>query len=279
VLYSESIEGHTVEEASTDSVDPTSVDLLSKTQVDRLGDRLRKGTVAEEDLQQLDTYRRSFSESYDEIVAVVRDATQLEPTGRPTKSTTSIIEKIRRETIRLSQMQDIAGCRVVVDNILVQDQVVERLKSALPKAIVVDRRKQPSFGYRAMHVIVTARNKPVEIQVRTELQHLWAQFSEKLSDVRDPGIKYGGGGTEIQQTLSSISTLIASLENVELNESVLESMLSDLQSQVSTRGLSEHKRLGPLIADVNAKRAESKGRLSDIKRQLCQLLENAIKSE
>jgi len=262
------------------------VNLLSKTQVDRLGDRLRKGIVAEEDLQQLDAYRRSFAGAYDEVVAIIRDATQLEPTGRPAKSTTSIIDKLRRETIRLSQMQDIAGCRVVVLNMHVQDQVVERLRSALPKAIVVDRRKQPSFGYRAVHVVATARSKLVEIQVRTELQHLWAQFSEKLSDVRDPGIKYGGGGAEIQQTLSSISTLIASLEKVELNLSVFESMQSKLQSQLSTRALSEHKRLRPLIAnvnakmaDVNARMAESKGRLSDITRQLRQLLENAIKSE
>jgi len=255
------------------------VNLLSKTQVDRLGDRLRKGIVAEEDLQQLDAYRRSFAESYDEIVAVVRDATQLEPTGRPAKSTTSIIEKLRRETIRLSQMQDIAGCRVVVPDMQVQDQVVERLKSALPKALVVDRRKQPSFGYRAVHVIATARNKLLEIQVRTELQHLWAQFSEKLSDLRDPEIKYGGGGAEIQRTLSTVSTLIASHENVELNLSVFESMLSGFQSQLSKSGLTEHKRLRPLIARVNASMAEATRRRSDIKRQLRQFLENAIKSE
>ena len=84
MLYSESVERHTGEEALADSLGPIFVNLLSKTQVDRLGDRLRKGIVAEEDIQQLDAYRRSFAESYDEIVAVVRDATQLEPTnGQP----------------------------------------------------------------------------------------------------------------------------------------------------------------------------------------------------
>jgi len=242
------------------------VNLLSKTQVDRLGDRLRKGIVAEEDLQHLDAYRRSFAESYDEIVAVVRDTTQLEPTGRPTKSTTSIIEKIRRETIRLSQMQDIAGCRVVVDNMLVQDQVVERLKSALPKAVVVDRRRQPSFGYRAVHVIATARNKLVEIQARTELQHLWAQLSEKVADVRDPAIKYGGGDSKVQQVLSSISTVIASYENIELQLSKLFNL------QPSGLAVSEHPRIRPLVPEVTKAQAE-------LKRHLRQLLENAIKSE
>jgi ppGpp synthetase/RelA/SpoT-type nucleotidyltranferase len=184
--------------------------------VDRLGDRLRKGKAAEGDFRELDAYRRSFAESYEEVVAIVRNVTQLEPTGRPAKSTTSIIEKLRRETIRLSQMQDIAGCRLVVPNVPAQNEVVDRLKGALPKAVVVDRRKQPSFGYRAVHIIATAGNKPVEIQVRTELQHLWAQWSEKLSDVLDPAIKYGGGDSDTQNALSEISRTVASYEDLEL---------------------------------------------------------------
>ncbi len=189
---------------------------LSKTQVDRLGDRLRKGKSAEADFRELDAYRRSFAESYEEIVAIVRNATEMEPTGRPAKSTTSIIEKLRRETIRLSQMQDIAGCRLVVLDVVTQDQLVERLKGVLPKAVVVDRRKQPSFNYRAIHIIATARKKPIEIQVRTELQHLWAQLSEKLSDVEDPAIKYGGGDSGTQKRLSAMSRLIAEFEDREL---------------------------------------------------------------
>ncbi len=235
MLYSEKVEGHTVEEAQTDSVGPTFVNLLSKTQVDRLGDRLRKGIVAEGDLQQLDAYRRSFAASYDEIVAVVRDATQLEPTGRPAKSTTSIIEKIRRETIRLSQMQDIAGCRVVVANVLVQDQVVERLKTVFPKAIMVDRRKQPSFGYRAVHVVATARNKLVEIQVRTELQHLWAQLSEKFSDTpNNATIKYGGGDPQARYALSEVSRLVSIFEGLELHPSVPPELRQRFREVLST---------------------------------------------
>jgi ppGpp synthetase/RelA/SpoT-type nucleotidyltranferase len=191
--------------------------------VDRLGDRLRKGKIEDGDFRELDAYRRSFAESYKEIVAIVRNATQLDPTGRPAKSTISITEKLRRETIRLSQMQDIAGCRLVVPNVLAQDEVVERLKSALPKAVVIDRRKQPSFGYRAVHIIPTARNKPVEIQIRTELQHLWAQLSEKLSDALDPTIKYGGGDSETRKRMSAISSLIAVLEDRELRHLVVRS--------------------------------------------------------
>lgn len=187
----------------------------SKTQIDRLGNRLRKGEAGDTELRQLDDFRRSFAGAYDEVVATIRKVAQREPTGRPAKTITSIVEKLRRETIRLSQMQDIAGCRLVVRDVLSQDRVAAQLMVGLPSAVLVDRRKQPSYGYRAIHIIATAQGKPVEIQIRTELQHLWAQLSEKLSDVFDPALKYGGGNREAQQLMSEASTLIGELEVME----------------------------------------------------------------
>jgi len=127
-------------------------------------------------------------------------------------------------------MQDIAGCRLVVPNLVAQDQVVERLKSALPNAVVVDRRKEPSFGYRAVHIIATARNKLIEIQVRTELQHLWAQLSEKLSDVLDRALKYGGGDSNAQNMLCALSIVFASHE--ERESQPLPSRLTEVLSEI-----------------------------------------------
>ena len=91
---------------------------FSKTQIDRLGDRLRAGSLTESDLIILDEYRRSFGEAYESVVRTIRQSLGLEPTGRPAKSTGSISEKLRRESIRLSQIQDIAGCRIVVHDVL-----------------------------------------------------------------------------------------------------------------------------------------------------------------
>src|SRR6267154_2054387 len=93
---------------------------LSRSQIDRLGDRLRKGNISDEDLKLLDSYRRSFGGGYEHVVSQIRDQLNLEPTGRPAKSTTSIIDKLQRESIRLTKMQDIAGCRVTVDDISAQ---------------------------------------------------------------------------------------------------------------------------------------------------------------
>ncbi len=191
------------------------VSSTSKTQIDQLGNRLRKGEASDEDVRLLEDYRLSFAEAYEEVIASIQRAVQLAPTGRPAKLTSSIIAKLRREKTRLSRMQDIAGCRVVVRDVLAQDQVGERLRGELAGAKVIDRRKQPSNGYRAVHLIATARNKLIEIQVRTELQHLWAQLSEKLADAGDPAIKYGGGDFVVRQLLSGLSDIIAGFEELE----------------------------------------------------------------
>jgi putative GTP pyrophosphokinase len=127
--------------------------MISNTQVDRLGDRLRAGTITEADLRLLDESRRSFGDAYDTVIRIVREQLRLEPTGRPAKSTGSIVAKLARESIRLSQMQDIAGCRVVVTGVPEQDRVVASSLAVFPRATVDDRRNEPRFGYRAVHVI------------------------------------------------------------------------------------------------------------------------------
>jgi len=203
---------------------------LSKTQVDRLGDRLRKGSPNEFDLRSLDHYRRSFGGAYAIVVRTLRKQLGLAPTGRPAKSTSSLIEKLQRESIRLSQVQDIAGCRLIVASVLQQDKVVESLKTIFSSAIVIDRRTNPSYGYRAVHVVVEIFGKLIEIQIRSFLQHLWAELSEKLSDVVDPSLKYGGGPKPTREMLLERSTLVADFESVE-KKSVTHLAKDDLDEQ------------------------------------------------
>lgn len=200
---------------------------MTKTQIDRLGDRLRKGKISDDDLRLLDSYRRSFSEAYEVVIETIRKELALEPTGRPAKSTTSISDKLRRESIRLTQIQDIAGCRLIASDIANQDSVVQSLNSLFEDVTVVDRREKPSHGYRAVHVIVNSQGKMIEIQVRTALQQLWAESSEKFSDIFDPAIKYGAGDEELQACLTDAATMVMTLE---LAESKL-AYAKELQSQ------------------------------------------------
>src|SRR5204862_1558102 len=114
----------------------------------------RGGDISEDDLRMLDHYRRSFSIAYEVIVGTIRNELGLEPTGRPAKSTTAIADKLLRESIRLSQLQDIAGCRIILAGIEEQNETVDSLQKLFSNVVIVDRRNNPSHGYRAVHVVV-----------------------------------------------------------------------------------------------------------------------------
>lgn len=227
---------------------------LSKNQIDRLGDRLRKGDISDDDLRLLDSYRRSFNDAYEEVVGRIRDELGLEPTGRPAKSTTSIIDKLQRESIRLSQMQDIAGCRITVTDMIDQNEVVSKLGALFGKPIVVDRRERPSHGYRAVHVVAEFAGKLIEIQVRTVFQHLWAELSEKFSDTVDPGIKYGTGNKAAVTSLASTSRLIALVETLE-RQVVEDQILNQVEGELGKA----KQLLVELLEDTRENLPEAKG--------------------
>jgi len=189
--------------------------VLTVSQLNKIGERLRKKQGTEEDLRKLDEFRVSFEPAYQRVFHELTSM-GLNPGGRPQKTTQSIVAKLERERTRLSRMQDIAGCRVEVENLIEQDRVVGELKTKFSRTNVLDRRAQPSHGYRAAHVVVAIDRRPVEIQVRTSLQHSWASAAEKLSDVYHPEIKYGGGPEDIQRILTQIADFIANIETQEV---------------------------------------------------------------
>ena len=193
---------------------------MTKAQIDRLGNRLRVEASVESDLRLLDEYRRSFGPSFQEVLWLVREHSKgrLQPSGRYPKTPGSIVAKLIREpSIRLTQVQDIAGCRIVVPSF--EDQMVAQMRLealfADTSHRVIDRRERPSHGYRAVHLVVEVRSLPVEIQIRTNLQHLWAELCEKLADEFGADIKYGGGLPEIRDFLSTFSRAVAEFEQSE----------------------------------------------------------------
>jgi ppGpp synthetase/RelA/SpoT-type nucleotidyltranferase len=69
----------------------------------------------------------------------------------------------------------------------------------------------------------------IEIQVRTSLQHLWAELSEKLSDIVDPAIKYGAGDKTARAILTKASALVIDMESLEIQ-------LAETKAQLSSEG-------------------------------------------
>lgn len=189
--------------------------MISNAQVDRTGRLLKEGAVSADCLHALEEFRSSFMEAYAFVEDALVNKMGLDVTGRPSKSTVAIVEKLRRETIRLTQMQDVAGCRVLVRGLFEQDNLVENALIMLGDVDIDDKRRVPTNGYRAVHLIVKKNGRCVEIQVRTAAQHAWATLSEKMADAFGQEIKYGGGPDWAKKFLEGLSSSTSRLEHTQ----------------------------------------------------------------
>lgn len=177
---------------------------MSRRQIDRLGERLRENrTAADEEL--LADYRETF---FNAQLLVMFDMGRLgigQPDGGRLKRPESVIAKLERDSrIRLSRMQDIAGCRLVTDSKAEQDEIYARLQADFDIYRAYDIRENPHSGYRAVHVVIRREDKFVEVQVRTRSQREWARLSE-LATAYDSSVKYGGGDDAVRQALDDLS--------------------------------------------------------------------------
>jgi ppGpp synthetase/RelA/SpoT-type nucleotidyltranferase len=149
-----------------------------------------------DDLALLQSLLEAYDEALEVAVKQVRDGLNVRVSSR-IKNTATIIEKLRRPGASLNTIQDLAGMRIVMDEggRRAQDSLVERLSDLFEEPArpvkQIDRRADPRSGYRAVHLVVHVNDVPVEIQVRTELQHEWAELFEKLADRLGRGIRYG----------------------------------------------------------------------------------------
>jgi ppGpp synthetase/RelA/SpoT-type nucleotidyltranferase len=166
----------------------TPIERFSGSQLEKLGDRLRVGPLSLSDLQQLRRYLDTLEPFAEETFARVRELSSKtaglragQIARRNVKTVRSIVAKLRRQTTTLPQIQDLVGCRVVVPDIIDQSLWLERLKSAFPDSRIIDRRLEPRYGYRAVHIVVRDGNKRFEVQLRTLLQDRWLTSLKKLT--------------------------------------------------------------------------------------------------
>ncbi len=187
----------------------------SKSDVDQLGETLKHTPVSEASLIALDEFRLTFGTAIDQVRRALNEHCGVQCTLRPSKSTPSIIAKlIRQPTLRLTQIQDIAGLRVIVKDYAEQDALRDKVVALYPDCKIYDRREKPSFGYRAVHVVVKVEGCLVEVQIRSEFQQVWGQVSEKFADIAGHFVKYQPIDNNFGNELHSLSDVIHTLELV-----------------------------------------------------------------
>lgn len=188
---------------------------FSRGEVDRLGAHLREadGSLrSAEDVAMYIAWSTGYARAMQEVQAAIFERTVVagvEGTiSSRVKQIDSVAAKLRRlPTMRLSVLEDIAGCRIVV----AATRDAERLAGACSTLEITRQRnyhESPHNGYRALHLTVRASDgRPVEVQIRTEIEELWANMTERCAALVDPELKYGGGPQEFRELLDEMSEL------------------------------------------------------------------------
>jgi hypothetical protein len=235
---------------------------MTKSQINKLGERLRKASELDtETLLRLQEFRASYDKPMSGAQTLLKDI-GFDATSR-LKTTNTIVEKLRREKTRLTEMQDIGGLRIVSEaDLTKQDEIVKRIVDAFPITRVIDRRSRPTHGYRAVHVIATLDERLLEIQVRTQLQDLWAQAMERVADVAGREIRYGGAPQTRSEDVDSL--LIISCEIAEIE--VVFTRLNQLEMGLPEprRAASMQRELRLHLARIESFRADLRGREREI---------------
>lgn len=150
-------------------------------------------------------------------------------TAQRLKRISSIEAKLRRfPEMKLTQMQDIAGCRAVVRDVA----EVEKLVIAYRKGVAKNPKKRHAFlsekdyinhpksdGYRSHHLVYRYHSRArkhsaynglkVEIQIRTKLQHAWATAVEIISTFTGQALKSSVGDDRWKRFFKLMSSEIA----------------------------------------------------------------------
>ena len=118
----------------------------------------------------------------------------------------------------LSTMQDIGGCRAVLNTQEQVQRVVERFcanslkRNQRPDKIRDYVAGPHASGYRAIHIYTRYHGRRIEVQLRTREQDRWAKIVEDLTSKTGIDVKNGDGPDEVHELLRKLSELLSQRE-------------------------------------------------------------------
>lgn len=133
------------------------------------------------------------------------------------KRTPSILLKLsNHKTMRLSTMQDIGGLRVILETTEEVYKLLDLYKNSRSKHALFsldDYICEPKKdGYRSVHLVYKLAKNPslfLEIQFRSQLQHIWATGVEVFGTLKNSSFKSGQGSQKWLEFFSLLSSVFA----------------------------------------------------------------------
>lgn len=215
---------------------------FSKTKTDLAGITLSKEETPKEEreeaLEILSNWRASHNYPmqvfFNRLKRVSEKIDSKALTAQRLKRIPSILKKLNRiypemskPTMKLTQMQDIAGCRTVLSNVKLVNQLYK--EEYLEGDLKHERVKINNYienpkndGYRSIHLVyryfsdkgrVDFNNLLIEVQIRSRLQHIWATTVETVGFFTKQAIKSNEGEEAWLEFFKLISSAFAKLEN------------------------------------------------------------------
>lgn len=197
----------------------------SKTQIDKAGEVLKKAAGSDKEmtsaLSVLSNWRAIHAAPLDSFAKVLKARAQRISSdvivAQRLKRTPSILLKLsNHKTMRLSAMQDIGGLRAILnttDQIYTLLNLYKKSKSKHRLFSLDDNIKDPKKdGYRGIHLVYKLSKTPslfLEIQMRSQLQHIWATGVEVFGTLKNSSFKSGHGNKRWLEFFSLLSSVFA----------------------------------------------------------------------
>lgn len=232
--------------------------MISKSKIDKLGIKICKNGLDEAALtdkenQIIDKWRQAHLEPLTEVTLKLQEWLQdLSPSicmAQRLKRKPQIIKKLKRtHPMRLSQMQDVGGCRAIFASNEDIEKAIDIIKNKSRYRFLnivgqKDYRQngRAESGYRAVHVIFDRNGYKIEMQLRTMVQHSWAEEVERTSIICQSSLKEGEGPAQVLAYFKTASDVLNCFDlNIQISSSDINKVNTERDK---IRGIIDKERL------------------------------------
>jgi len=169
-----------------------------------------------------------------------------------------ILRKLSRLSVRLSQLQDIGGLRVIVpqnrdvDALMrfLQQRFAAQTHITLGRVTDYRERGRDRTGYRSLHVLLSREGQALELQIRSRMQHAWAENIERTSVIYGYHLKEEEGDPAVLRYFRLLSDAFYEVEGGRSPEPTLRLNI-DRQREIAERIILESPRASVLASKVD----------------------------